>query len=112
MTLIEQFAAAKAAGDYQRFIDSVPYARFLNLTAAMVNEELITTMRYSDHLIGNPAPCQLPGFVVPFCGIPGLIALPALPPDTQPLDLLWITHQTFKSNGTGPRGTRYLIFGV
>jgi acyl-coenzyme A thioesterase PaaI-like protein len=55
MTLIEQFAAARRDGDYQRFIDSVPYARFLNLTAAMVDNELITTMRYSDHLIGNPA---------------------------------------------------------
>jgi acyl-coenzyme A thioesterase PaaI-like protein len=55
MTLIDQLVAAKADGDYQRFIDSVPYARFLNLTAAMIDNELITTMRYADHLIGNPA---------------------------------------------------------
>jgi acyl-coenzyme A thioesterase PaaI-like protein len=53
--LIERMAAAKADGDYQRFIDTVPYARFLNLTAAMIDNELITTMRYADHLIGNPA---------------------------------------------------------
>ncbi len=55
MSLVDDLAAAKAAGDYQRFIDTVPYARFLGLTAAMVGDELVTTMRYGDHLIGNPA---------------------------------------------------------
>src|SRR5207237_10697501 len=42
-------------GDYQALIDCVPYARFLNLTAGKDGDELITTMRYGDHLIGNPA---------------------------------------------------------
>ncbi len=55
MSLVDELAAAKQAGDYQRFIDTVPYARFIGLTAAMVADELITTMRFSDHLIGNPA---------------------------------------------------------
>ena len=55
MTLTERLAAAKAEGNYQAFIDTVPYARFLGLTAAMVEGELITTMRFADHLIGNPA---------------------------------------------------------
>lgn len=55
MSLVEELDAAKAAGDYQRFIDTVPYARFLNLTAGMEGDELVTTMRYSAHLIGNPA---------------------------------------------------------
>lgn len=55
MTLIERMTAAKASQDYQGLIDLVPYARFLGLTAAMVGDDLITTMRYGDHLIGNPA---------------------------------------------------------
>lgn len=55
MTLIERLAQARAANDYQAFIDAVPYARFLNLTAGMVGDELVTTMRYHDGLIGNPA---------------------------------------------------------
>jgi uncharacterized protein (TIGR00369 family) len=55
MTLLEQMAAAKASHDYQRLIDLIPYAGFLGLTAAMQGDELITTMRYGDHLIGNPA---------------------------------------------------------
>ncbi len=55
MTLLEQMTAAKASQDYQRLIDLIPYAGFLGLTAAMQGGELITTMRYGDHLIGNPA---------------------------------------------------------
>ena len=54
-TLIERLEAARDAGDYQAFVDTVPYARFLGLTAAMVGDELITTMRFGDHLIGNPS---------------------------------------------------------
>lgn len=55
MSLVDELAAAREAGDYQRFIDTVPYARFLGLSAGMVGDELVTTMRYADHLIGNPA---------------------------------------------------------
>ena len=55
MTLIEQMTAAKASHDYQKLLDLIPYAGFLGLTAGMQGDELITTMRYGDHLIGNPA---------------------------------------------------------
>jgi uncharacterized protein (TIGR00369 family) len=53
VTLIDRLTAAKASHDYQGLIDLVPYATFLGLTAAMQGDELITTMRYGDHLIGN-----------------------------------------------------------
>ena len=55
MSLVDTLAEAKQAGDHQRLIDAVPYAKFLGLTAAMIGDELITTMRFGDHLIGNPA---------------------------------------------------------
>jgi uncharacterized protein (TIGR00369 family) len=55
MSLIDRMIEAKASGDYQGLIDLVPYASFLGLTAALHGEELITTMRYGEHLIGNPA---------------------------------------------------------
>ena len=55
MSLVERLAAAKAAHDYQGLVDLVPYARFLGLEAAMVGDELVTTMRYAQHLIGNPS---------------------------------------------------------
>ena len=55
MTLIERLTAARASQDYQGLVDLIPYAGFLGLTAAMQGDELITTMRYGGHLIGNPA---------------------------------------------------------
>lgn len=73
MTLLERMAAAKASHDYQALVDLVPYAKFLGLTVSLVDrrglpstggaveglpgagdDDLVTTMRYADHLIGNP----------------------------------------------------------
>ena len=54
MTLLDRMAAAKASHDYQALVDLVPYAKFLGLTASLVDDDLVTTMRYGDHLIGNP----------------------------------------------------------
>lgn len=54
MSLIDVIAAAKQDGDPQRLIAAIPYAGFLGLAANVVNGELISTMRYADHLIGNP----------------------------------------------------------
>jgi len=53
-TLADRMAAAKAAQDYRGLIEAVPYTSWLGLSAAMEGEELITTMRFSQHLIGNP----------------------------------------------------------
>jgi len=55
VSLIDTLAEARRNNDYQAFIDAVPYARFLGLTAGLVGDELITTMRFGDHLVGNPA---------------------------------------------------------
>ena len=55
MTLLDRLTAARASQDYQGLVDLIPYAGFLGLTAAMQGDELITTMRYGAHLIGNPA---------------------------------------------------------
>jgi len=55
MTLLDRWAAAKQTRDLQALVDSIPYSKFLGLTARMEGEELITTMRYRDHLIGNAA---------------------------------------------------------
>jgi len=55
MTLEERLAEAKRTGKYQDLLDAVPYSKFLGLEAHLEGDELITTMRYADHLIGNPA---------------------------------------------------------
>jgi acyl-coenzyme A thioesterase PaaI-like protein len=53
-TIAERFAQAKAAGDVQALFDAVPYSKFLGLSARMEGDEMITTMTYAPHLIGNP----------------------------------------------------------
>ena len=55
MSIRETFAAAKAAGDLRAMLDAVPYSKFLGLDAEVQGGELITTLRYTPHLIGNPA---------------------------------------------------------
>jgi acyl-coenzyme A thioesterase PaaI-like protein len=55
MTLIDRVTAARSSQDYQALVDLIPYAGFLGLTAAMQGDELITTLRFGAHLIGNPA---------------------------------------------------------
>lgn len=55
MTLVEQLATAKASGDFQALFDIVPYSRFLGLSGRIEDGELITTMKFSPQLIGNPA---------------------------------------------------------
>jgi len=54
MSLIDQLTAAKQARDFQALFDLIPYAKFLGLTAALDGDELVTTMHYGEHLIGNP----------------------------------------------------------
>jgi acyl-coenzyme A thioesterase PaaI-like protein len=55
MSLVERFEAAKRAGDFQALFDIVPYSKFLGLSGRMEGDELITTMKFSQDLIGNPA---------------------------------------------------------
>jgi acyl-coenzyme A thioesterase PaaI-like protein len=55
MTLVERLTAAKAAGDLGAVLEAIPYVKWLGLTASREGDELITTLRYGDHLIGNPA---------------------------------------------------------
>jgi acyl-coenzyme A thioesterase PaaI-like protein len=55
MTLVDRLAEAKKSGDCQALLDIIPYSRFLGLAGRIEGDELITTMKYSEHLIGNPA---------------------------------------------------------
>jgi len=55
VSLVDHLAAARAAGDCQAVLDAVPFSRFLGLTGDLGGGELITTMRFGPHLIGNPA---------------------------------------------------------
>jgi acyl-coenzyme A thioesterase PaaI-like protein len=54
-SIVDSITAAKRDGDPQRLLDCIPYSRFVGLAAELRGDELITTMRYADHLVGNPA---------------------------------------------------------
>ncbi len=55
MSLVDLLAEAKRTGDYQAILDAVPYSAFLGLGAQLDGTDLITTMKFSPSLIGNPA---------------------------------------------------------
>ena len=55
MTLVERLEQAKRSGDFQALFDLIPYSKVLGLSARRDGDELITTMKFADHLIGNPA---------------------------------------------------------
>ena len=55
MTIRDTFEAAKRTGDWRAMVDAVPYAKFLGLDVEVASGELITTLRFAPHLIGNPA---------------------------------------------------------
>jgi acyl-coenzyme A thioesterase PaaI-like protein len=62
--LTELVRAARAAGDINRFIEAIPYARFLGISAAAEGGVLTAKLASSDKLIGNPALPAIHGGVV------------------------------------------------
>jgi uncharacterized protein (TIGR00369 family) len=55
VTILGHILAARAAGEPGRLLAAIPYAQFLGMSASLDSGELVTTMRYAPHLIGNPA---------------------------------------------------------
>jgi len=53
--MFARIAAARASGDLDALVQAIPYARFLGLTAALEDSQVIVTMKFGGHLIGNPA---------------------------------------------------------
>ena len=94
MTLIDRLASH----DYQGLIDLVPYAGFLGLSAAMRGDELITTMRYGDHLIGNASLPALHGGT-----------LGALLESAAIFELLWRAETAELPTSPGGAGTEVRI---
>jgi hypothetical protein len=112
-TLIDRMIAAKASANYQGLIDLVPYASFLGLTAAMQGDELITTMRYGDHLIGNPALPALHGGTVDYLR-------PGAPVDTHARGVVTrqgrrvtnVRMEAWQADRSAPVATAHAIFLV
>ena len=62
--LADLVRAARDAGDINRFIEAIPYARFLGISAAAEGGVLTAKLASSDQIIGNPALPAIHGGVV------------------------------------------------
>lgn len=63
-TVLDMVARARDTGDFGPFVDAIPYARFLGLSASLEGNELLCKMAFADQLIGNPALPALHGGTV------------------------------------------------
>ena len=61
MRLRDAVASVRETGDFTEVQEAIPYARFMGITAELVDGEVIGKMRYSDHLVGNSAVPALHG---------------------------------------------------
>jgi len=52
--LTEKIAAARKAGDPNAVARAIPYAEFLDITAALDGDDLVATMNFNQRIIGNP----------------------------------------------------------
>lgn len=52
--VVERLRAARASGDWTPLVEILPYARFLGLGCRSDGGEIVTSMSFAQHLIGNP----------------------------------------------------------
>lgn len=57
-------AEARRTGIFDPVVDAIPYARFLGISVAEHDGGLLSTLAYSDHIIGNPALPAIHGGVI------------------------------------------------
>jgi len=61
MSLREAVVTVRETGDFTALQESIPYARFMGITAELVDGDVTARMRYSEHLVGNAAVPALHG---------------------------------------------------
>jgi uncharacterized protein (TIGR00369 family) len=61
MSLREAVVIVRETGDFTALQEAIPYARFMGITAELVDGDIISRMRYSDHLVGNASVPALHG---------------------------------------------------
>jgi uncharacterized protein (TIGR00369 family) len=61
MRLRDAVFAVRDTGDFTALHEAIPYTRFMGITAEVVDGDVISRMRYSDHLIGNASVRALHG---------------------------------------------------
>ena len=61
MRLRDAVTALRQSGDFTAIQEAIPYTRFMGITAELIDDDVVGRMRYSDHLVGNPAVPALHG---------------------------------------------------
>ncbi|MEM8609905.1 MAG: PaaI family thioesterase [Myxococcota bacterium] len=51
----------RTTGDFEALQEVIPYAKFMGITARIDDDDVLATMHYSDHLVGNPVAQKLHG---------------------------------------------------
>jgi ammonia channel protein AmtB len=51
--LRDAVTAVRKTGDFTAIQQAIPYARFMGITAELIDGDVIGRMRYSEHLVGN-----------------------------------------------------------
>ena len=56
MGLLAELRAHGTVGDYQKFLELIPYARFLGLSIDSIDDRgrVVTRMRFDEGIVGNP----------------------------------------------------------
>lgn len=53
--VFDLIARARAQGELSLLLAAIPYAQYMGMTCAVEDGDLVTIMKYSPHLVGNPA---------------------------------------------------------
>jgi uncharacterized protein (TIGR00369 family) len=61
MRLRDAVTAVRETGDFTPLQEAIPYARFMGITAELVDGDIVGRMQYSDHLVGNASVPALHG---------------------------------------------------
>ncbi|HET6417115.1 MAG TPA: PaaI family thioesterase [Polyangiales bacterium] len=61
MRLRDAVTAVRETGDFTAMQQVIPYARFMGITAELVDGDVVGRMQYSDHLVGNASVPALHG---------------------------------------------------
>lgn len=54
MSVVDAIEQARQSGDFNAFVQAVPYARFLGISVEERAGALYGRMKFADHLVGNP----------------------------------------------------------
>ena len=110
MKLAEIIAGARRSHDFTQLVEAIPYARFLGITVAERDGDLIAQLAYDDKLIGNTLlPAIHGGVVGAFLETAAIMKLLWTRESGQVPKIITITIDYLRSAGPQPTYARGII---